>query len=106
MADINPEQARNDPEKAQDALNEESGRSIAGDTPPDAGVGVGPDNPDLDVDHPGTPRRARSRSPPSWAWCCCSPCCGSWVPSWACSEPTEPGAPADGPRPRPRRRST
>ncbi|MGQ1837988.1 DUF6480 family protein [Kocuria turfanensis] len=53
MADINPEQARNDPEKAREALNEESGRSIAGDTPPDAGVSVGPDNPDLDVDHPG-----------------------------------------------------
>lgn len=53
MADINPEQARNDPEKAQEALNEESGRSIDGDTPPDAGVGVGPDNPDLDVEHPG-----------------------------------------------------
>ena len=53
MADINPEDARNDPQKAQDALNEESGRSIEGDTPPDAGVGVGPDNPDLDVDHRG-----------------------------------------------------
>ncbi|MGX5359623.1 DUF6480 family protein [Kocuria sp. KH4] len=53
MAEINPEQARNDPEKAREALNEESGRSIAGDSPPDAGLGVGPDNPDLDVDHPG-----------------------------------------------------
>lgn len=53
MADINPERARNDPEKAGDALNEESGLSIEGDTPPDAGSGVGPTNHDLDVDHPG-----------------------------------------------------
>ncbi|GAA1764837.1 hypothetical protein [Kocuria aegyptia] len=53
MAEINPENARNDPKKASDALNEESGLSIEGDTPPDAGVGVGPNNPDLDVDHPG-----------------------------------------------------
>ena len=53
MAEINHEQARNDPKKAQDALNEESGMSIQGDSPPDAGLGVGPTNHELDVDHPG-----------------------------------------------------
>jgi len=53
VADINPEQARNDPEKARKALNEETGYSVEGDTPPIAGLGVGPHNPDLDVDHPG-----------------------------------------------------
>lgn len=53
MAEIDPEDARNDPEKARKALDEQDGRSYAGDTPPDAGVGVGPDNPDLDVDRPG-----------------------------------------------------
>lgn len=53
MAEINPEQARNDPKKASDALNEESGLSIEGDSPPDAGSGVGPTNHELDVDHPG-----------------------------------------------------
>lgn len=53
MSDIDPDETRKDPQKAQDALNEESGRSIPGDTPPDAGVGVGPNNPDVDADHPG-----------------------------------------------------
>lgn len=53
MADINPEHARNDPEKSRDALNEESGLSIEGDTPPDAGSGVGPTNHELDVERSG-----------------------------------------------------
>ncbi|GAB2602048.1 UNVERIFIED_CONTAM: DUF6480 family protein [Kocuria sp. CPCC 205316] len=53
MAEIDPEQARNDPKKAGDALNEESGLSYEGDTPPDAGSGVGPTNHELDVDRPG-----------------------------------------------------
>jgi hypothetical protein len=53
VAEINPEPERNDPKKAGDALNEESGLSIEGDTPPDAGSGVGPTNPELDVDRPG-----------------------------------------------------
>jgi hypothetical protein len=53
MSTIDPEDAGRDPQKARDALNEESGRSIEGDTPPDAGVGVGPSNPELDADHPG-----------------------------------------------------
>jgi hypothetical protein len=53
VTEINSEDARNDPKKASDALNEESGLSIEGDSPPDAGSGVGPTNHELDVDHPG-----------------------------------------------------
>ena len=53
MSEITPEHARNDPKKAGEALNEESGLSIEGDTPPDEGSGVGPTNHELDVDRPG-----------------------------------------------------
>lgn len=53
MAEIDPEHARQDPHEAAEALNEESGKSFAGDTPPDAGSGVGPTNHEQDVDRPG-----------------------------------------------------
>lgn len=53
MADINPEEARRDPEKADEATHEHSGYSIEGDTPPAQGLGVGPTNKDDDVEHPG-----------------------------------------------------
>ncbi|NUL45797.1 hypothetical protein F7P69_11420 [Cellulosimicrobium funkei] len=50
---MNPDDARNDREKAADATNENSGHSIDGDTPPAEGLGVGPTNNELDVDRPG-----------------------------------------------------
>jgi hypothetical protein len=53
MADISPEEARHDPQKDAKATDENSGYSIDGDTPPAEGLGVGPTNPELDVDRPG-----------------------------------------------------
>lgn len=48
MADINPEEARHDPEADRKATHEHSGYSIDGDTPPAEGIGVGPTNHDGD----------------------------------------------------------
>lgn len=53
MADIDPEDARDDPEKARRAARESSGYEFEGDTPPAQGLGVGPTNPELDADRPG-----------------------------------------------------
>ncbi|MDI3330323.1 MAG: DUF6480 family protein [Micrococcus sp.] len=53
MADRSPEDARNDPEEAKKATRESTGHSIEGDTPPAEGLGVGPTNPDMDVEKPG-----------------------------------------------------
>ena len=53
MADISPEEARHNRKKDAEATHESSGYSVEGDTPPAQGLGVGPTNHELDVDHPG-----------------------------------------------------
>jgi len=53
VADIDPQRARQDPEKAAEATREHSGYSIEGDTPPAEGLGVGPTNPEMDVERRG-----------------------------------------------------
>lgn len=53
MTDTSPEEARHDRKKAADTTHESSGYSIEGDTPPAEGLGVGPDNPKLDIEPPG-----------------------------------------------------
>lgn len=54
MATIDPEESRSPSDRAADATRETSGHSIDGDTPPAEGASVGPTNPELDVDRPGT----------------------------------------------------
>lgn len=53
MANIDPEDTRDHPDRAADATRETSGHSIDGDTPPAEGASVGPTNNELDVDQPG-----------------------------------------------------
>ncbi len=53
MADLSPDDARNDREEAAKATRESTGHSIEGDTPPAEGLGVGPTNPDMDVEKRG-----------------------------------------------------
>jgi hypothetical protein len=53
MADLNSEDAQNDRDQAAQAARESTGHSIDGDTPPAEGAGVGPTNPDMDVEKPG-----------------------------------------------------
>ena len=53
MADLNSEDARNDRDQAAEATRESTGHSIEGDTPPAEGTGVGPTNPEVDVERPG-----------------------------------------------------
>jgi hypothetical protein len=53
MADASPEDARRDREQAAEATRESTGYSIEGDTPPAEGAGVGPTNPDVDVERRG-----------------------------------------------------
>jgi hypothetical protein len=53
MADRSPEEARNERDQAAKATRESTGHSIEGDTPPAEGAGVGPTNPDMDVEKPG-----------------------------------------------------
>jgi hypothetical protein len=59
MADLNSEDARNDREQAAEATRESTGHSIEGDTPPAEGAGVGPTNPDMDVEKPGEGAKGR-----------------------------------------------
>jgi Family of unknown function (DUF6480) len=53
MADLSPDNARNERDQAAKATRESTGHSIEGDTPPAEGLGVGPTNPDMDVEKRG-----------------------------------------------------
>lgn len=53
MAETDPEEAQHHRQKDAEDTDEHSGYSIDGDTPPSEGLGVGPTNPQVDIERPG-----------------------------------------------------